>query len=491
MTQASASPDAPRRNGLSLVDVVAQSVGFMGPVFSVSILLPLLVGMNAAGRGAGSAAPLAVLIATVGMLALGWIVSAYARRVKTAGSLYNYVTLGLGQRAGAAAGLMYYAGVLLLGAAIGPLVGGYLHDTLAAEFHVQPLPVWGWQLLILVGVVALVYVGVEFSVRSQLVLSLISVGVLLIFFIYVIVKVGGGNSATAFSPDTAQDGWSGILFAVLYGVLLFTGFEAAANLAEEAKDPQRHIPKAVTFSVLAAAVFFLIGTYAQVAGFHFDLNVMAKASGAPLNALAGGSPGGYGSTSWGRLVELVVFLDMIAVYVGISVSATRGVLTMARDGWLPRPLATVSIRRGSPTGGTVLVGMAYLAVIGISHLFPRLLELPGAPSYLATYSWFSTFGIFCLAAIYLMMALGAPRGLRDHPRRWLVWLCAAVGVMLTAGALFGSVYKVPSPTVYATYFALGWFVAATVIAVFVGRRRARDEPTRAMHERPSSSECRG
>ncbi|TVZ84892.1 APC family permease [Streptomyces sp. BK340] len=473
MSQPPASSSEPRRHGLSLIDVVAQSVGFMGPVFSVSILLPLLIGVNAAGRGAGVAAPLAVLLATVGMLALGWIVSAYARRVKVAGSLYNYVTLGLGRRAGAAAGLMYYAGVLLLGAAIGPLVGGYLHDNLLAEFHIEPLPVWGWQLLLLAGLVAVVHVGVEFSVRTQLVLSLISVGVLLVFFIYVIVAVGHDNSAKAFNPGTAHDGWSGILFAVLYGVLLFTGFEAAANLAEEAKDPHRHIPKAVFFSVLAAAVFFLIGTYAQVAGFHFDLSAMTQAAGAPLNRLAGGGTDGYGSTTWGRLVELVIFLDMVAVYIGVAVSATRGVLTMARDGWLPRPLASVSARQGTPAGSTVLIGVVYVAVIAMSGFFPKLLALPGAPAYLAVYSWFSTFGIFCLAAIYLMMAVGAPRGLRGQVSRPLVWLCCTVGALLTAGALFDSVYRLPAPTLYAAYAALSWFAAAVVIALVVGRRQAR------------------
>src|ERR1035437_1531012 len=48
---------------LTLIDAVAQSVGFMGPVFSIAFLVPLLVGINAAGIGAGAAAPLSVLIA--------------------------------------------------------------------------------------------------------------------------------------------------------------------------------------------------------------------------------------------------------------------------------------------------------------------------------------------------------------------------------------------------------------------------------------------
>ena len=66
---------------LSLIDVLAQSVGFMGPVFSAAFIIPLIIGFNAAGRGAGTSAALAVLIAAVGVFALGWIVAQYAKRI--------------------------------------------------------------------------------------------------------------------------------------------------------------------------------------------------------------------------------------------------------------------------------------------------------------------------------------------------------------------------------------------------------------------------
>ena len=51
---------------LTLVDVLAQSVGFMGPVFSTAFIIPLIIGVNAAARGAGTSAPLAVIIAAIG-----------------------------------------------------------------------------------------------------------------------------------------------------------------------------------------------------------------------------------------------------------------------------------------------------------------------------------------------------------------------------------------------------------------------------------------
>jgi len=96
---------------LSLVDVVAQSVGFMGPVFSAAFLIPLIVGIiSATGKGAGIAAPLSVLIAATGVFAIGWIVAQYAKKIHAAGSLYDYVSNGLGNTIGAAAGWLYYGG---------------------------------------------------------------------------------------------------------------------------------------------------------------------------------------------------------------------------------------------------------------------------------------------------------------------------------------------------------------------------------------------
>ncbi|MCX4906318.1 hypothetical protein [Streptomyces sp. NBC_00878] len=54
-----------------------------------------------------------------------------------------------------------------------------------------------------------------------------------------------------------------------------------------------------------------------------------------------------------------------------------------------------------------------------------------------------------------MTANGAPRIPRDPSRRRQLWPCSAVGALLTVGALFGLVYKVPAPTVCATYAVLG------------------------------------
>lgn len=472
------SPDHYERLGgngrLGLVDVIAQSVGFLGPVFSVAVVVPLLVGVvSASGYGAGGAAPLAVAIAAVGVLGLGWIVAQFTKRIQAAGSLYDYIADGLGDRVGAVAGWVYYSGVLALGAGIAVLEGGDLHDLIASEFGSSPLPVWAWNVLLLVLVAAILHTGVRVSTRAQLGLALCSLVVMTAFFVFLVARVGSGNSLKAFDPASSPTHWSGVLFGVLFGVLLFTGFESAANLAEESERPARNVPRAVIAAVLVAAVFYLLGTYAQVAGFHFDLTRIAGAAAGPAFILAGPhAGGGYGGVGLRRLIELVVLLDMTAVYIGVSVAGARGVFAMARDRRLPRQLARIAPTRGTPLGGNLLVVAVYLVWVLLTQFWTGLFAVPNTPHYAAMFSFLSTFGPFCLALIYLLLSVAAVPGLRGHAAPWKIGLAAVVGVLVTAGAIFGAVYKVPKPTIYAPYAVIGWAIVG-VLATVLWRGRAR------------------
>ena len=467
--------DSPRRLGagakLTLLDATAQSIGFMGPVFSIAFLVPLLVGLNAAQNGAGAAAPLSVLLAAVGVLGLGWIVSEYARRISAAGSLYDYISDGFGTRVGAAFGFLYYAGIIGLGAGLLVLLGGTLHDTLDGEFHHPILPEGLWDVVLLVIVAAVLYLGVALSTRAQLVLAMISIAVVLVFSLYVIGKVGSHNDVVkAFNPGTSPTGLTGVMFGVLYGVLLFTGFETAANLAEETSHPKRDIPRAVLISVLAISGFYVIVSYAQVAGFGFDLKTISDNAGAPLFSLASGSDaGGYGSDGMRHLLELVVVLDMLAVLIGVSVAGSRGVFALARDARLPGALARISPRSTPMTASGLLV-VVYAILISLTLWATNWLAIDKTPHYAAVFGWFSTLGGLALAIIYMVMSVGAIQGLASHPQPWKVYLASAVGILVTLAAIFGSIYQVPAPTKYAAWTAAALLILGFVLTlVFPGR----------------------
>ena len=463
---------------LSLIDVLAQSVGFMGPVFSAAFIIPLIIGFNVAGRGAGTSAPLAVLIAAVGVFALGWIVAQYAKRIHAAGSLYDYVSNGLGKTIGAASGWLYYGGTIILTTGLGVLLGGYVHDSLLPAWEIDlDLPIWLWDTIFALGLFAVLYFGVQISTRVQLTLALISIAVVLIFFVTVIADLGGDNDiAKAFDPTPQPFGFSGILFGVLYGVLIFVGFETAANLAEETAEPKRSIPRAVLGAVVIVSAFYLIASYAEVAGFGFDLDVILspEVAGAPLFALgAPGSPSG--SEFWLKVLLLVVLLDMLAVYVGAAVASTRGVFAMARDRRLPAPLASVSKRYGTPLGAILLLIAVQAVLIVVAEANDTLLALPELPHYFSVFVWCATFGGFALLVVYFLMSIGAFRGVGEDRATAGLIVAALVGIAITAAAIFGSFYKVTSPTLLAPWSAVIWFAIGLVyMALVKGREPASD-----------------
>jgi amino acid transporter len=471
------------RRRLKLVDVVAQSVGLIGPVFSAAFLIPLIAGFNFSGEGAGIATPFAVILAAIGVLALGWIVAQYAKRVHAAGSLYDYVTMGLGSRVGGWAGWIYYGGTLLLSSAIGVLVGWLLADEtngVLAAFGVDAiLPIWVWSLLYVALVFLILAAGVQISTRVQLLLALVSVAVVLTFFINVIINAPE-NSLKAFNPAEAPN-YTGILFGVLYGVLIFVGFETAANLAEEAEEPKRAIPKAVMLSVAIVSVFYVIAAYAQVAGFGFDLAVLTspEVAAAPLFAL--GSPdsaGGMGGASdtMLKILLIVVLLDVMAVGLGAATASTRGLFALARDRKIPGALADTT-KGGNPIAAALVVAVVsaawVLATKGFDTLFAND-ALEGVPHELAVFQWISTLGAFLIMVVYGVMAVGAFPGLRDHPNKVALVISGLLGIAVAVGAIFGAIYKVAPPFDRIWVWGVVWAALGLIVAVAVkGREPAR------------------
>lgn len=464
---------------LTLVDVIAQSVGLIGPVFSAAFLIPLIAGASATGHGAGIATPFAVLLAAAGTFALGWIVAQYAKRVHAAGSLYDYVTMGLGQRAGTVAGWIYYGGTTVLASAIAVLVGWFLHDViLVGTFGVSGvLPVALWGLVYVAARFLVLYTGVELSTRTQLTLALVSAVVVLLFSVNVILNAPV-NSLRAFNPAEAPN-LTGLFFGVLYGVLIFVGFETAANLAEETANPKRSIPRAVLLSVAIVTAYYVIAAYAQVAGFGFDLKVLLdpEVAAAPLFAL--GSPaaaGGYGGSSdlVLKLLEIVVFLDVLAVGLGAATASTRGVFALARDRRIPGPLAAVN-GRGQPVGSIVFVEAFSVLMILFAQYWEGLFALPGQHHFFAMFAWLSTYGGFVLMIVYALTALGALRGLGDHGNQAGVWVASLIGLAVSVGAIFGGVYQVTAPFDMVWKIALVWIVLGIVVTLAVRGRAPAHE----------------
>lgn len=480
------------RARLSLTGVLAQSVGFMGPVFSVAALLPLIVGLSATGQGAGVATPFAIIVAGVGIFGAGWIIAQYARRIHLCGSLYEYVCDGAGPRIGITAGWLYYGAMLILGAATVIVLGGQTQAFLQTAFSVN-VPWWPLALGFLAVVMAIVIIGVQVSVRAQLLLALASSAIVLGFSLYIISRGGlGGHSLSVEPFNPFSVGRLALLYGALYGVNMFIGFESAANLAEETDNPKRHVPRAVLLSLTVVGLYFVVTAYGQDVG--FGLNGTAwKNSVFPLQALASGST--FGSAGFGDLVSLLIILDILAVAIGVGVAVTRGMLAMARAGRLPSGLATVHPRFRTPVVGTILLGVITLicivVVVATNGLFSRATGQPGVlqPQWAPAFGWMAGFGGAGLALMYLAVSAAGVAGLWKKVNHTKLVVAAAAGIIFSIGVLFGAVYKAPSPLNTVPWALIIWIVLGVLWSFIVLRRRSRPAGTET--SRPASGAVPG
>jgi amino acid transporter len=146
---------------------------------------------------------------------------------------------------------------------------------------------------------------------------------------------------------------------------------------------------------------------------------------------------------------------------------------MARDRRLPGSLAAVSASHGTPTGAIALLIVLQLVLIAAAEFWDALFALPGLDHYFALFAWCATFGGFALLVVYLLMSIGALVKLGQEPKPVGVAIAAIVGVAITGAAIWGSFYKVPSPTIWAPRYAVIWFAIGLIyMALVKGREPA-------------------
>lgn len=469
------------RGNLRLADVVAQAVGFMGPVFSVTFFLTAIGGASLTGKGAGVAIPISLILAAIGMLGVSWIISRFAKRIHAAGSLYDYVTAAFGRRAGFVAGWTYYGGMTALTLAIGLAFGGFLSSTLLINHDIDIQ--WYW-LAIAFWIVAgaIMVLGVQISTRLQLILALVSMAVILAFAVYIILKGGSdGLSGEPFNPGNST--FTGIFYGMLYAVIMFIGFETAANLAEETAEPKRSIPIAVFASVIVVGIFYVIVSYGLLAAFGFDIAAFLDLANFPPLYAASANPE-FGGDNFAELVQWMVVLDIAAVGLGTATGTSRGYFALGRDGRLPRILSHVNDRFRTPDVASVVLAVGAIIVIIIVHATDGLvLNSPETDpgEWFGFFQWGATFGGMCLVLVYLAVSLTGFLGQPGESRAGLA-VAAVVGAAATIAAVYGVVKDAPS------LYALNKIWWEVLILIAVGVVVMLFLHTRGVFERPSAGE---
>ena len=111
-----------------------------------------------------------------------------------------------------------------------------------------------------------------------------------------------------------------------------------------------------------------------------------------------------------------------------------------------------------------------MATLLVNQFWTGLFALPQTPHYFSLFAWGSTFGGFALVVVYLLMCVGSLRNFAAAPGRIRLAIAAVIGIIITAGAIYGSFYKVTSPTIWAPWLALA-LLAVGFASTFLLRAR--------------------
>jgi amino acid transporter len=456
MASTQTSPPAPaslERGQLGLFGVIMPGLAQVAPAFNLFFTTGVMVAL------AGASAPLIFLISMVGMIATASSLAQFSGVYPSAGSFITYITRSIGTRVATAIGIITILGYIIAFGGIYIFVGSYIVQNVFGNAHV-----WG-----LTGIVTIVYgalvvapvvVGLKFGVRITVALYVFEVALLLVLSITILVK--GGNSGLSATPFQWPSGAAkDVLVAFSLAVLAFGGFEAAAPLAEETRNPRRTVPLAVVGAVVVSGIIYILGSYALVTAFGVghtgtlaaDPNPFYTAAKAFLPFVA-------------PLITWIFLSSVTSSYVAANTQTSRVIFAGGRGGLWPRALGSVMPRFRTPAVAAIAFVAPSIAIGVISLAFTD----PGTAVGLL-----STWGILGLIIMYLMANLALIvefvklRRHGIHKNVWLWVVTPIIGIAVLAIPIWGDLRPgQPSPLNTLPWLTIGLIAVGIAYALILG-----------------------
>ncbi|QKG58369.1 amino acid permease [Hymenobacter sp. BRD128] len=206
--------------------------------------------------------------------------------------------------------------------------------------------------LITVAITALVYVGIKESKNVSNLLVALKLAV-----VAIVIAVGVFYVQPANWHPFAPNGIGGVLKSVSAVFFAYIGFDAISTTAEECKNPQRDLPKAMMYALIICTVLYVFITMVLTGMVNYkELGV-----GDPLSFVFAK----VGLTWFSKIVAVSAVFAMTSVLLVFQLGQPRIWLTMSRDGLLPPVFAKVHPTFHTPSFSTIVTGI----FVGVPALF--------------------------------------------------------------------------------------------------------------------------
>ena len=350
---------------------------------------------QAAAANAGPAIVLSMVIAGLTSVLAAFCYSEFASTVPVAGSAYTYAYATLGEfvawvigwdlileyALGAATVAVGWSGILVtllgqlglsfpaaLSAAPGAIVQVAGAEPVTAVLNVPAI-------IITVLVTALLIAGVSEAASVNGIIVITKIAVLLIVIAAGAIFIDAGNWHPFIPNNTGrfgEYGWSGVLRGA--GVIFFAyiGFDAVSTSAQEARNPQRDMPRGILGSLAICTVLFVLvsGVMVGLVPYKSMLNQAAPLV-LTIEAAADKSTG----TPWQSTMAVVKVLVTVgglaalsSVMVVMMLAQPRIFLSMSRDGLLPEWAGRVHPRFHTPHISTLVTGIVVAVAAGLTPI---------------------------------------------------------------------------------------------------------------------------
>jgi amino acid transporter len=390
----------------------------------------------------GTAGPVGIwlwIIASVGQTLVALVVAQFAARIALSGSSYQWASRLANPKIGWLFGWLtfWYLAIAvvamdnaLASQAFMPLAGIQENESTARLITVVILIVQAVLVIAstrLLGIITSSAVSIELGIVVVLVIALVAV----------MVFRGSGTLDNLTSRGIAVDSpnyfaiGGGLMAGMIMGLTTLVGFDSAANLAEEAKDPFRSVPRAIVASVVAAALLGLLFLIALTIAIK-DIPAVTT-SGSPVAAIIRGQLGPVAE----RILLGGIAFAMFGAGMVVMAACSRQVFAMARDERFPAHglMRRVNPKTQTPVAATILIlvvgivlmvalpGAALLQLIIGSTILPALIYGATVILYLVVRKTLEhKEGGFSLGRFELPVAIAA-----------LIWVAVALAALVTPG----------------------------------------------------------
>lgn len=328
----------------------------------------IFVGLSDSVAEAGPAVAVSYFLAAVTCIFTAFSFAELGGAIPVSGSSYSFAYASLGERTAFLVGwcLLLEYGVSVSAVAVGwsqylnelleSLTGWHLPDALSAgpgEGGVVNLPA---VVVILLAAVLLVR-GVRESARATAAMAILKIGILLFFLAIAFTAFKAGN----LSPF-AGAGASGITAGASLAFFSFIGFDAITTAGEEVKNPRRNIPIAILICIGVATLLYVAVALGAIGALGSDA-VADKPAALSLvvNQVTESTVGG-GIIAFGAVVAIA------SVVLAVMYGQTRILMSMSRDGLIPRVFERVSPKTSTPVANTWIVAAVFAVPAAFSSL---------------------------------------------------------------------------------------------------------------------------